>query len=63
MYVALSRVTSIDNLFLIGKYNHNVFKVNKSAIRVSIQLRENEFGRIYTDHVACNSLTVSLLNT
>ena len=40
MYVALSSVTSIDNLFLIGKYNHNVFKVNKSAIRVSIQLRE-----------------------
>ena len=63
MYVALSRVTSIDNLFLIEKYNHNVFKVNKSAIRVSIQLRENEFGRIYTSHVACNSLTVSLLNT
>ena len=32
MYVALNRVTSIDNLFLNGKYNHNVFKVNESAV-------------------------------
>ena len=28
MYVALNRVTSIDNLFLIGKYSANIFKVN-----------------------------------
>ena len=30
-YVALSRRTSIDNIFLIGKYNRNVSKVNESA--------------------------------
>ena len=29
MYVALSRITSIDNIFLIGKYNRNFFKVMK----------------------------------
>ena len=29
MYVALRRVTSIDNPFLIGKYTPNVFKVSK----------------------------------
>ena len=29
MYVALSRVTSRDNLFLIGKYNRNVYKLIK----------------------------------
>ena len=29
MYVALSRVTSRDNLFLSGKYNRNVYKLIK----------------------------------
>ena len=29
MYVALSRVTSINNLYLIGKYNVNVIQVNQ----------------------------------
>ena len=29
IYVALSRITSIDNIFLIGKYNRNFFKVMK----------------------------------
>ena len=29
MYVALSRVTSRDNLFLIAKYNRNVYKLIK----------------------------------
>ena len=29
MYVALSRVTSRDNPFLIGKYNRNVYKLIK----------------------------------
>lgn len=31
MCVALSRVTSIDNFFLIEKNNPNVFKVNRNA--------------------------------
>ena len=63
MYVALSWVTSIDNLFLIGKYNRNVFKVNQSAVAECNKLPENKFDTINADFVDCNSLTVSLLNT
>ena len=63
MYVALSRVTKIDNLFLIGKYSPNVFRVNENAFIDYSRLRESLFDRIYIDHVNCNSLTVSLLNT
>ena len=63
MYVALSRVTSIDNLFLIGKYNLNVFKVNESAVVEYSRLRGNRFKTINTDYVDCNSLKVSLINT
>ena len=62
MYVALSRVTSIDNLFLIGIYNRDVFKVNESAVVEHSRLRETRFDTIYTDYVDCNSLTISLLN-
>ena len=63
MYFALSSITSIENLFLIGKYNSNVFKLNKSPIVEYSRLRENRLDTIYTDYVDCNSLTVSLLNT
>ena len=58
VYIALCRATSIDNLFLIVKYNRNVFKVVEYS-----RLRENRFETINTDYVDCNSLTVSLLNT
>ena len=61
MYVALSRVTSIDNLFLIGKYSANVFRVNENAILEYKRLQENRFDTIDTNHVGCNSLTISLL--
>ena len=63
MYVTLSRVTNIDNLFLIGKYSRDVFKDNENAVIEYSRLWENLFDRIYIDHVDCNSLTVSLLNT
>ena len=62
MYVSLSRVTSIDNIFLIGKYTPNVFKVNENAILEYKRLQENRFNTIDTDHVDCNRLTISLLN-
>ena len=62
MHVALSRVTSIDNLFLIGKYSPNVFKVNENTILEYKRLQENRFDPIDTEHVDCNSLTISLLN-
>ena len=38
-YVALSRGTSIDNIFLIGKYNRNVSRVNESAVAKNKRLR------------------------
>ena len=63
MYVALSGVTKPDNLFIIGKYSPNVFKVNDNAVVEYSRLPENLFNRIYIDHVDFNSLTVSLLNT
>ena len=62
MYVALSRVTKIDNLFLIGKCRTIVFKVNENAVIEYSRLRENLLDRIYIDHVDCISVTVSLLN-
>ena len=31
MYVAIGRITNINNLFLIGKYSPNAFKVNTNA--------------------------------
>ena len=62
MYVLLSRETSIDNLFLIGKYNRDVFKVNESALVECSRLWENRFDTIYTNYVDYNSFKVSLLN-
>ena len=47
----------------MGKYSPNVFKVNEIAVIEYSRLRENLFDRTYIDHVDCNSLTVSLLNT
>ena len=38
-------------------------KVNESAVAEYNALQENRFDTINTDHVDCNSLTVSLLNT
>ena len=43
MYVALSTVASIDNLFLIGKYNPNAFEVNKNATI--------EFGKLFKCYI------------
>ena len=63
MHVALSRVTSIDNLFLIGKYSANAFRVNENVILENKRLQENRFDTIDTNHVDYNSLTISLLNT
>ena len=45
MNVALSRVTKIDKLFLIGKYSPNVFKVHEHSVIEYSRLRENLFDR------------------
>ena len=39
MYAALGRITSINELYLIGKYNKAALKVNESAKRGYERLR------------------------
>ena len=58
MYVTLSRVTVIDNLFLIRKYNHNVYKVNENVIIEYSRLQENSFDWSCKDYGECDSLKV-----
>ena len=41
MYVALSRVTRINNLFLIGEYSLDSIRVNENATTEYNKLREN----------------------
>ena len=62
MYVVLSRVTIIDNLFLTEQYNSDIFKVDGNAFIEYSRLQENRLGRSYTVDVDCNSLAVSMLN-
>ena len=40
MYVALSRITSINELYLIGKYNKAALKLNEAAKREYERLRK-----------------------
>ena len=50
IYVALSRITSINELYLIGKYTTAALKVNES---------KKEYEKLRTE----SSSTISLLNT
>ena len=43
MCFTLRRVASIDNLFLIGKHNPNIFKVNENVIIKYIRLQKIGF--------------------
>ena len=64
MYVAISRITNINNLFLIGEYSRNAFKVNTDATTEYNRLRcDSAFE--YCENIAVNecSITVTLLNT
>ena len=51
IYVALSRITSINELYLIEKYTKAALKVNESA--------KKEYEKLRTE----SSSTISLLNT
>ena len=63
MYVALSRVTTINGLFLIGEYSHKAIKVNKNANTEYERLRnENAFKPIADVEMKLNSVTITLLN-
>ena len=64
MYVALSHVTDIKNLHLIGTYNQNAFPVNSYVTSEYDRLQESSyFIPCSTLNMNSSSLTVSLLNT
>ena len=64
MYVALSHVSDIKNLHLIGTYNQNAFPVNSYVTSEYDRLQESSyFIPCSTLNMNSSSLTVSLLNT
>ena len=64
MYIALSRITSINELYLIGMYNKVNLKVNESANSEYKSLRtESCFKSRTQNRVTESVITISLLNT
>ena len=64
MYVTLSRITNINELYLIGKYNKAALKVNESTKREYERLRtEICFESQTQNRVTKSAITISLLNT
>ena len=62
MYVAMSRISKLENMHLIGNYNRNAIKVNKSA--------KKEHERLYSEcllsplsFAKASNDTLALLNT
>ena len=64
MYVEMSRISNLENMHLIGKYNRNAIKVNKST--------KKEYERLYcacllspllSPKASNDTLTITLLNT
>ena len=63
MYVALSRVTSMNKLYLIGKYNKTALKVNVGAKIEYERLRNESLFKSQSNiAVSGTTLTISLLN-
>ena len=63
MCVALSRVTDIKNLHLIGTYNRNAFQVNNNVTSEYNRLRDSSsFIPCSILNMNSSSLTFSLLN-
>ena len=64
MYVALSRVTSMDKLYLKGKYSKTALKVNVSARKEYERLRAESLFKPQSKYaVTETSFTIVLLNT
>ena len=64
MYVALSRVTSLNGLYLIGEYKSSAIKADPRAIHEYERMRDES---VITPNANCgmltdNSLTITLLN-
>ena len=63
MYVSLSRVTNLENLYLIGEYTENAIRINKKAETEYERLRhESLFIPFKNLNVSLDSLTITLLN-
>ena len=64
MCVALSRIATINELYLKGKYNKAALKVNESAKREYERLRTESCFKLQTQNrVTESAITISLLNT
>ena len=64
MYVALSRITSINELYLIRKYNKACLKVNESAKRTYKKLKtEGSFKQKTQKRVTESAIPILLLST
>ena len=64
IYVALSRISSMNKMYLIGSYNKTTLKVNESAKKQYEKLRSEGLFKSQSHHsVTETSITVTLLNT
>ena len=64
MYVAFSRVTSLDNLYLIGSFTLSAIKADTRAIHEYQRLQnERLLSTLTTLCTSGNSLKIALLNT
>jgi len=64
MYVALSRVTNINGLFLIGEFTEKAIRVNTKADTEYERLRkESAFQPLEDLDIVPHSITITLLNT
>ena len=63
MYTALSRVSSYDKLFCVGKFEPSSIKANVSALQEYERLRQNSiFENIEKICVTDDTITILLLN-
>lgn len=64
MYVALSRVTSLNGLFLTGRFERKLIKVDKNATAQYVHMKQNSSVKSVEDKCPLKdtSLTTTLLN-
>ena len=64
MYVTLSRVTSLNGLFLTGQYNSSAIKADPRALQEYDRMRrECVLELLHKDDASNDVLTITLLNT
>ena len=64
IYVALSRISSMNKMYLIGSYNKAALKVNESAKKGYERLRSEDLFKSQSYlAVTETSITITLLNT